>query len=70
MAIAAWKRIEKTPGYQRKKRFFKRLVGKELRLEKLRMLFNGFATTDTGYLPSPKSVGKYRFCEYDDQYDE
>jgi FkbM family methyltransferase len=32
MAIAAWKRIEKTPGYQRKKRFFKRLVGKELRL--------------------------------------
>ncbi|RLA30059.1 MAG: FkbM family methyltransferase [Gammaproteobacteria bacterium] len=33
MAIAAWKRIEKTPGYQRKKRFFKRLVGKELRLK-------------------------------------
>ena len=23
MAIAAWKRIEKIPGYQRKKRFFK-----------------------------------------------
>lgn len=32
MAIAAWKRLEKTPGYQRKKRFLKRLVGKELRL--------------------------------------
>lgn len=33
MAIAAWKRLEKTPGYQRKKRFLKRLVGKELRLK-------------------------------------
>lgn len=33
MAIAAWKRVEKTPAYQRKKRFFKRLVGKELRLK-------------------------------------
>ena len=33
MAIAAWKRIEKTPGYQTKKRFLKRLVGKELRLK-------------------------------------
>lgn len=32
MAIAAWKRLEKTPGYQRKKLFFKRLVGRELRL--------------------------------------
>jgi FkbM family methyltransferase len=32
MAIAAWKRLEKTPGYQRKKLFLKRLVGKELRL--------------------------------------
>lgn len=32
MAIAAWKRLEKRPGYQRKKLFFKRLVGKELRL--------------------------------------
>jgi FkbM family methyltransferase len=32
MAIAAWKRLEKSPGYQRKKLFFKRLVGKELRL--------------------------------------
>lgn len=33
MAIAAWKKIEKSPGYQRKKLFFKRLVGKELRLK-------------------------------------
>jgi FkbM family methyltransferase len=32
MAIAAWKRLEKTPGYQKKKRFLKRLVGKELKL--------------------------------------
>jgi FkbM family methyltransferase len=33
MAIAAWKRFEKTPQWQRKKRFLKRLVGKELRLK-------------------------------------
>lgn len=33
MAIAAWKRLEKTPGYQKKKRFLKRLIGKELRLQ-------------------------------------
>ena len=33
MAIAAWKRLEKTPGYQKKKRFLKRLAGKELRLK-------------------------------------
>lgn len=32
MAIAAWKRFEKTPGWQRKKRFLKRLAGTELRL--------------------------------------
>jgi FkbM family methyltransferase len=32
MAIAAWKRFEKTPRWQRKKRFLKRLIGKELRL--------------------------------------
>ena len=32
MAIAAWKRLEKSPGYQKKKLFFKRLIGKELRL--------------------------------------
>ena len=32
MAIAAWKRLEKTPGYQKKKRFVKRLIGQELRL--------------------------------------
>jgi len=33
MAIAAWKRFEKTPQWQRKKRFLKRLAGKELRLK-------------------------------------
>lgn len=34
MAIAAWKRFEKTPQWQKKKkRFFKRLLGKELRLK-------------------------------------
>jgi FkbM family methyltransferase len=33
MALAAWKRIEKSPGYQKKKRFLKRLIGKELRLK-------------------------------------
>ena len=33
MAIAAWKRLEKSPGYQRRKLFFKRLLGKELRLQ-------------------------------------
>lgn len=32
MAIAAWKRFEKTPQWQRNKRFLKRLIGKELRL--------------------------------------
>jgi FkbM family methyltransferase len=34
MAIAAWKRFEKTPQWQRKKRFLKRLLGKELNLRK------------------------------------
>jgi FkbM family methyltransferase len=33
VAIAAWKRFEKTPGWQRRKRFLKRLTGKELRLK-------------------------------------
>lgn len=33
MAIAAWKRFEKTPRYQRAKVALKRLVGKELRLK-------------------------------------
>lgn len=32
MAIAAWKRLEKSPGYQRRKLVLKRLVGKEPRL--------------------------------------
>jgi FkbM family methyltransferase len=29
VAIAAWKRLERSPGYQRKKLFLKRLIGKE-----------------------------------------
>jgi FkbM family methyltransferase len=29
MALAAWKRLEKSPGYQSKKLFLKRLIGKE-----------------------------------------
>ncbi len=32
MAIAAWKRIEKSPGYQRAKTSLGRLIGSELRL--------------------------------------
>jgi FkbM family methyltransferase len=32
MAIAAWKKLEKSPGYQRRKLVLKRLVGKEPRL--------------------------------------
>ena len=32
MAIAAWKRFEKSPQWQRKKRLSKRLVGKEFSL--------------------------------------
>lgn len=32
MAIAAWKKLEKRPGYQRRKLVLKRLVGKEPRL--------------------------------------
>jgi len=33
VALAAWKRLEKTPRYQRAKVFLKRLIGKELRLK-------------------------------------
>ena len=33
MANAYWKRIETSPSFRRKKRFFKRLLGKELRLK-------------------------------------
>ncbi len=33
MAIAAWKRIEKSLGYQRMKASLRRLVGTELRLQ-------------------------------------
>ncbi len=35
MAVAAWKRFEKSPGYQEKIRFLKRLIGEELRLRNL-----------------------------------
>lgn len=34
MAIAAWKRIEKSPAYQKRKLFFKRLAGRELWLRR------------------------------------
>lgn len=34
MAIAAWKHIERSHGYQRKKLFLKRLIGRELRLQR------------------------------------
>ncbi len=33
MAFSWWKRVEKTPGYRRKKLFLKRLAGKELRIK-------------------------------------
>ena len=33
MALAAWKRLENAPSYQKTKRFLKRLVGKEIRLK-------------------------------------
>ena len=33
MANAYWKRIETSPAYRRRKRFFKRLLGRELRLK-------------------------------------
>ena len=34
MVIAAWKRFEKTPQWQRKKRFLNCLIGKEFRLDR------------------------------------
>ena len=54
MAIAAWKRFEKTPGWQRKKRFLKRLVGKELRL---RVDFRVPLVKDGGWWFTPESLG-------------
>jgi len=55
MAIAAWKRFEKTPGWQRKKRFLKRLTGKELRL---RNDINIAVVKDGGWWFSPESFNK------------
>lgn len=50
MAIAAWKRFEKTPQWQKKKRFLKRLLGKELRL---RIELNVDVIKDGGWWFSP-----------------
>ena len=55
MAIAAWKRFEKTPGWQRKKRFLKRLTGKELRL---RNDINIPVVKDGGWWFSPEGFNK------------
>lgn len=54
MAIAAWKRFEKTPQWQRKKRFLKRLIGKELRLKKD---LDIPLTKDGGWWFSPDGLG-------------
>jgi len=43
VAIAAWKRLERTPRYQRAKVFLKRLIGKELRLKTEIEVESGFA---------------------------
>jgi len=55
MAIAAWKRFEKTPGWQRKKRFLKRLTGKELRLK---TDINIPVIKDGGWWFTPKGLDK------------
>jgi len=55
MAIAAWKRFEKTPGWQRKKRFLKRLTGKELRLK---TEINIPVIKDGGWWFTPKGLDK------------
>lgn len=53
MAIAAWKRIEKSPGYQKRKLFFKRLAGRELWLRRdLRI----DAVRDGGWWLDPSSL--------------
>ena len=54
MAIAAWKRFEKTPQWQRKKRFLKRLIGKELRLK---TDLDVPLTKDGGWWFSPDGLG-------------
>lgn len=54
MAIGAWKRFEKTPRWQQKKRFFKRLLGKELRL---RPDIRIPVVKDGGWWFSPEGLG-------------
>jgi len=54
MAIAAWKRFEKTPQWQKKKRFLKRLLGKELRL---RVELDVPVVKDGGWWFHPGSLG-------------
>lgn len=55
MAIAAWKRLERTPAYQRKKLFFKRLVGRELRL---RPEVDVHSVKDGGWWFHPDAMGE------------
>ena len=56
MALAAWKRLEKTPRYQRAKVFLKRLVGKELRLKTELDIDTEFSA---GWHFDPSSLGKH-----------
>ena len=55
MAIAAWKRLEKSPGYQKRKLFFKRLIGRELRL---RPDIRVDCVSDGGWWFWPDSLGE------------
>ncbi len=55
MAISAWKQFEKTPQWQRKKRFLKRLIGKELRL---RNDINIPVVKDGGWWFAPEGFGR------------
>jgi FkbM family methyltransferase len=55
MAIAAWKQFEKTPQWQKKKRFLKRLLGKELRL---RIELDVDVVKDGGWWFSPAHLHK------------
>jgi FkbM family methyltransferase len=53
MALAAWKRIEKSPGYQRVKTSLKRLVGKEL---PLRVEYRVRTEKDGGWWFAPEGL--------------
>ena len=55
MALAAWKRIEKSPGYQRAKTKLKRLVGKELNL---RVELRVKTEKDGGWWFAPEELGQ------------